>query len=96
MLKENSVTSTHCISWEESACISHFTNYSGVNQKLMGKSMCVSGAVKDAVVRGVMCESDSPPAVRLNASTDPRDMTIQIPWRDRLRAFRSHRGVSVY
>lgn len=42
-------------------------NCSGVNQKLMGKSMCVSGAVKHTVVRGVMCESDSPRAVTPNS-----------------------------
>lgn len=37
-------------------------NYGGVNQKLMGKSMCVSGAVKHTLVRGVTREAGSPGA----------------------------------
>lgn len=41
-------------------------DYSGVNQRLMGKSMGVSGALKHTLVRGMMCEADSPGAFTLN------------------------------
>lgn len=53
-------------------------DYSGGNQKLMGKSMCVSDAVKDTLLSGVMCESDSPGvSILKHTRSSPQDRTTQ-------------------